>query len=159
MYDRIMVWLKSLFAKKTIPVPIVIPTPPAPVIHSIAWCGGDLTERQAMFSLAQTVAKNMILGSEITEEFLATIWGESGFNQWCENQNKNSKGEVVSTDFGIAQLNDYWYLKPLGMTGEEAIADPQRCLTVMATAFKNGRADDWCAHKNGGYLKFMGKTL
>lgn len=139
---------------KEIPSAVLPVDPPKPIIHSTAWCGGTIEERKAMFVLAKKICAEQGLSSEMTRDLLATVYGESGFNQWCENKNKDGTG-----DYGIAQLNSYWYLKRLKMTPQDAKDKPDVCLKIMARAFKQGRADDWIAHRNGSYLKYRDKII
>jgi hypothetical protein len=40
---------------------------------------------------------------------VAIAWAESGLNPAAEAFNKNSGGNVTSTDRGLWQINDYWY--------------------------------------------------
>ena len=41
------------------------------------------------------------------------------------------------------------------MTPEEALNDPEKCVRVMARAFKRGRAIDWIAYRNGSYKQYL----
>lgn len=110
----------------------------APIVHSTAWCGGTLEERKAMFALANKVCDEEGLFPSMKRELQATICGESGWNQWAENKNANGTG-----DFGIAQLNTATYLKDNNMTPQEALDNPEKCLHIMAKAFKAGRKGNW----------------
>lgn len=127
---------------------------PKEVVHSTAWQGGDINDRRMMFQLVQGLCNEENVTPEMAAEIQAVVWAESGHNQWCENINKDGTG-----DYGIAQLNSYWYLAPNKMTPEDAKNDPARCIKIMIRSFKAGRADDWIARRNGGYKVFLGKKL
>ncbi len=91
-----------------------------------------------------------VLEPQVIQYFLATLEAESGFNPYAEG--KNSNGTI---DAGVAQLNSYWYLKPNNMTIQDAKDDPERCITIMLTAWKNGRKTDWVTYKNGNYRLYL----
>jgi hypothetical protein len=122
-----------------------------PVVHSKAWCGGSMEERRAMFQMAQRVCKEENVSHEMTLDILATIWGESGFNQWCVNEQ--------TKDYGICQFSERYYLKEYKMTPEDTFNNPEKCVRIMARNFKAGRANNWIAYKGGSYKKWLGRTL
>lgn len=139
--------------------PQPVPTP-SPAVHSKDWCGGPLADRLAMYSLAQQVCGRKGLKADMTEELLATIYGESGFNQWCENH-KNTNG---SADFGLCQFNNgtlhgqaLWIGPGAAFSStDEVLNTPEKCVEVMADQFKAGHQDYWIAHKSGGYKQWLG---
>ena len=104
-----------------------------------------------MYKLAQRVCAEEKLTAQMTENVLATIWGESGFNQWCINHQ--------SFDYGIAQFSKRYYLIEYKMTPQEALDQPEKCLRIMARNFKSGRASNWVAFSSGGYTRWLGKRL
>ena len=85
---------------------------------------------------------------------------ESGFNIKAKNDNKNSKAEVTSTDYGICQYNSYWYIgagKPIASI-EEALNNPEKCVRVMIGQFKKGRLKDWVCYSHGKYRNYPSKV-
>lgn len=93
---------------------------------------------------------NASLSYEEILEIFGTIEAESGFNPYCINKNNNS-----TIDYGIAQLNSYWYLKPLKLTPDEVLNNPEKSIDIMIDAWKKGRKNDWIGYKNGLYLGFL----
>ena len=86
--------------------------------------------------------------------FIATIRCESGFNPRATNKNKDG-----TIDYGIAQLNSYWYIgqdKEI-KTPQEALNNPEKCLDLMARMFKARRATDWICYRSGKYISFLNK--
>lgn len=114
--------------------------------HDYKWCGGKVEDRRAIYQLAMRICKEEGLGIAMTADLLATIWGESGFNQWCVN--------TQSKDYGVAQFSFKYYLVEYKMTPEDALNDPEKCLRIMARNFKAGRQSNWVAYQHRAiYLK------
>ena len=131
--------------------------------HSFAWCGGTLAERRAMYSLAKKICMEEKLSAVLTRHLLATIWGESGWNQYCLNtSNRNG-----TTDYGLCQFNNgklngvpLWIGKGAAFKdAQEVIDSPEKCLRVMAREFKRDHAFYWIAYKNGSYKKYLDKYV
>ena len=53
----------------------------------------------------------------------ATIWAESNFNLFAKNENRLN-GQLMSTDWGICQWNDYYHGKEI--TPDEPAIIPRR---------------------------------
>lgn len=130
-------------------------------IHSIDWCGGKLEDRKAMYALALKVCADEKMSLTLTKDLLATVWGESGWNQWCENHgNKNG-----SADFGLCQFNDgklhgqsLWIGKGATFKDkDEVLNNPEKCIRTMCHEFKAGHAFYWMAWP--GRSKFFDKML
>lgn len=131
---------------KPLKLPPDSPKPPTPSLitgvdlhgHSFAWRGGTLTERKAMYALAEKICKEEKLTPVMTKDLLLTVYGESGFNAWCIN--------TQSFDYGVAQFSKRYYLVEYKMSPQEAIDNPERCLRIMARNFKAGRQSNWVAY-------------
>jgi len=82
------------------------------------------------------------------DEVINTIQEESGFNPLAKNVNTNG-----STDYGICQINDYWWIgkncksAQLGEfyfeSPEYVMANPDACIEWMCKQFSKGRQRDW----------------
>ena len=133
---------------------------PKPVIRDNGWRGSGIAHRKEMYKLALEIGmaeglnsyKSKLLPDTHTllDDYLATIEGESGFNQWCIN--------FQSKDYGIAQFSARYYLKEYKMTEDEALQNPRKCLEIMAKNFKSKRRENWIAFQ---YAKkrLLDKTL
>jgi hypothetical protein len=116
-----------------------------------------LTKRESLADMVLRVCREEKLSATATAELFATISGESQFNPRAINNNRDEHNVIVSTDYGLCQLNSRWYIGPNKdvKTPDEALSNPEKCVRVMARAFKAGRADDWIAHRNGAYLMYL----
>ena len=118
--------------------------------HDTAWKGGGLKHRKEMFQLAKKVCSQEGLSLTLTNDLLMTIGGESGFSQFCLND-RNTNGSV---DFGICQFNTgstngkAWWIGPSASfkDPQEVINNPEKCIRVMARAFKSGSQARWYAY-------------
>lgn len=144
----------EIFSKKIIdepmpeldtPEPVHVP-PETPKVHSKAWRGGTMAERKAMYQLAMKVCaeegldklqSKLLPGYTLRADMIVTIEGESGFNQWCEN--------LHTFDYGLCQFSKRYYLVEYGMTPQDAINQPEKCLRIMAKNFKSLRRRNWVA--------------
>ncbi len=99
------------------------------------------------------------------KDMMATITAESNWNPKAIRENK-SKGVVVSRDWGICQLNDYWYLRPLKLTSDQVVNDPELSMRIMAKVWATGKIivdgqtlyfskTDWIPYRTGKYKDFL----
>ena len=86
----------------------------------------------------------------------AVIQAESGFNIKAKNENKRN-GKVWSTDWGICQINDYWWIgsNKYFKSVDEVLNNPEKSVRFMVRQAKAGNLKLWSAFNNQSYLKFM----
>ena len=123
----------------------------APILPSKIWGAYPETSKMSLIVQMKDICQKEGLTSQLTQDLIRTCWAESGLNPNCENE--------TTFDYGLCQFNIKYYLKPNNITPEEAIANPLKCVAIMARSFKAGRANDWIAHRNGNYLKCPSKYL
>jgi hypothetical protein len=121
------------------PIPSPEPATPSPVPESLQ-------------DMARRVCREEGLSPTQTRELLATIHAESAWDPKAINKNTNG-----TADYGLCQLNSYWYIgrDEEVKTPEEALANPEKCVRVMAKAWRNGRAIDWYGYRDGHYKKHL----
>lgn len=98
-------------------------------------------------------------GLSVTEKNLicAVIQGESEFYNTALNANKNSKGVVTSTDWGICQINDRYHVG----VGKDfpsvkyVLDNPDKAVRWMIAMYRAGHINMWCAYTNGSYKKYL----
>lgn len=104
----------------------------------------------------RTICDEEGLTVEQKNTLTATIQCESGFNTKAVNQNKKD-GKVMSTDFGICQINSYYHIG-VGKsfpTSDFVINNPEACVRWMCKMWKAGKADLWVCHSKKMYLKYL----
>lgn len=65
-------------------------------------------------------------------------------------------GIVTSTDYGIAQINDYWHIG-LGKdfpSSQYVLENPEACIRWMARQWKAGNAKAWVCYLKGMYENY-----
>lgn len=138
-------------AKPVVEIKPVIKTKPKPEIvtpkkNKFAWDNQTLARmsvREICDDEGLSVAeKNLIC---------AVIQAESGFK--IDAVNKNSDNSV---DYGICQLNSYWYIQRMKLvTKEQALGDPEFCVRLMIKRYRKGFLKDWAAFNNNSYKKYL----
>lgn len=153
-------------APAPVPVPVTVPTPSMP---KYLWD----TVGNARHSV-RVICDEEGLTVDQKNDLCATVGAESGWQSYYLSGPKkgqpvkldNVKGGVVwSTDWGIAQVNDWFNIKQGFSPAEAALRhfpthqyvldNPEACIRWMCTQWKAGNADWWIAHKNGSYKKFL----
>ena len=137
---------------KPMPTPEIKPEPIAePVVAPVTPPKYDWSNREACRHSLRVIADEEKLPVYLKNQLCETVRFESGFNPKAININKDK-----SKDCGLCQLSEKFYLKYNNMTCQQAIDDPERCVRIMARAFKAGRARDWVAWQKL-YLKSMNR--
>ena len=94
----------------------------------------------------EVVAREIARTHNIDEDaFVGVLYCESGMNPEAINRNKNG-----TTDYGIAQFNDYWYRDVI--SPEVALNQPEVALNTMAKAWQEGHANDWICYRMKKYI-------
>lgn len=93
----------------------------------------------------------------------ACLYQESEFYNYLPNglpvthQNKSPQGQVLSTDFGIAQINDFYHIGP----GKDfpsvdfLLANPDKAVQFMIDAFQHGKLSMWVSYSSGEYRVWL----
>ena len=87
----------------------------------------------------------------------AVIMAESGFKNQAKCLNKNKEGVVTSTDWGVAQINDFYHIgEGLTFPSVQYVLDnPDKVIRWMIKMYRRGRLGWWIAYKNGSYKKYL----
>ena len=84
-----------------------------------------------------------------------TVHCESNYNPACVHENIVN-GKVSSTDFGIAQINDFWHIG----TGKDfpssqyVLENPEACIRWMCKQWLAGNSNAWVCHLKSLYLNY-----
>jgi hypothetical protein len=89
--------------------------------------------------------------------FWACVKQESNFETQAVHVNHDGRGNVMSTDYGIAQINDYWHIGPNKdfSSVDYVMQNPEADLRWMAKCFQSGQAHLWCSFSSGEYTKWL----
>lgn len=101
----------------------------------------------------RVIADSEGLTFEQKNTMCATIGGESGWITTATNKNKNSKGVITSTDWGICQWNDRYHGTEI--TPDEAVHNPEKAVRLMCQYWKRGQRNLWMAYVNNSYKRFL----
>jgi len=168
----LMTQLVNLLKAPEAPVPVVIPSPapmpepipePTPVpVEKLLWD----TPQQAYHS-TRVVCDEVGLTFEQKEILCACVYQESGFKNYkapgipTTNGNKDKQGKVWSTDYGIAQVNDYWNIgpgKPFPSVSY-VLNYPEEVIRWMAGIYKRtGKLTPWASFTSGAYKQWLKST-
>lgn len=86
----------------------------------------------------------------------ACIMQESNFKNTAVGKNIKD-GVLLSTDWGICQINDYWHVGKGKYWPSVAsiVENPERAVRWMITLYKQGQLKLWVSYSSGAYKKYM----
>lgn len=91
----------------------------------------------------------------------ACVYIESGFIITAVHQNRDGKGQVLSTDYSLVQVNDYWHIG-IGKDFPSVayvMSHPEEQVRWMCQYYKqHGNLNNWCSFTSGAYLRVLGKV-
>lgn len=95
----------------------------------------------------------------VTEKNLlcACLYQESRFNNAAINHNRNSAGTVLSTDYGLCQINDFYHIG----TGKDfpsvafVLENPDKVFEWMIGMYKHGLLKQWVSYSSGAYKEWL----
>lgn len=88
----------------------------------------------------------------------ACIYRESEFKNNAVCYNRDSQGNILSTDFGICQINSYYHCAPTGSPFPSpgyVVANPDKCAQYMIDCYRNGTLKMWVSYSSGAYAQFL----
>ncbi len=142
------------------PKPITPPSPPpmppvptVPVSDVLDWNtpkGAYHATRVICDQVGLTVAQKNLL--------CACVYQESQFLNTALNRNRNSKGVITSTDWGLCQVNDWFHIGGNKDFPSVAyvLAHPDKVVAWMAGILKRtGKLQPWVSYTSGAYLHWL----
>lgn len=145
---KALVYMGVIMEKKIENPPAPSPTPPDPLEEWNTPTKARHSARVVMDTYGLTWQEKNLLS--------AVIMAESGFDINAKNYNKVG-GKVVSTDFGICQINDFYHIGEgkYFKSVEEVLTNPAKSVEFMIKQSRAGHLDWWIAFKNQSYLRFL----
>src|ERR1700733_9831677 len=103
------------------------------------------------------ICSSVGLPNNLADELQACVHVESEFNQYAIHLNTDGNGGVLSIDYGICQINDYWHIgtgKDFP-TPEYVLSNPTACIKWMAKLFMEGQQKLWVSYTSGLYKQYL----
>lgn len=87
----------------------------------------------------------------------ACIYQESRFNNGAINHNRDSAGNVLSTDYGLCQINDYYHIGANKDFPNVAfvVNNPDKVFGWMISMYKHGLLKQWVSYSSGAYKQWL----
>ena len=153
LYVKVIDLIASMGNKKTSPV-----VPVDPDAGPLVWTD-PVSARHA---IRVTCDLNGLLGKTLDgypmkDVLCACVQAESAFNPQAVHHNKDKTGAVWSSDWGIAQINDWFNIgpgKPFPSV-QYVLDNPQACVEWMCNQFLAGNAHLWSSYSQGLYKKYL----
>lgn len=126
-----------------------IPSDPAPVVASPAYLWD--TQENVRHSI-RVICDEEGLSVLLKDQLSATLHCESNWNPKCVHPN-TLNGKVVSTDYGLCQINDYYHIGP-GKdfpSVEYVMNNPEACVRWMCRLALAGKLTLWVCYLKGMY--------
>ena len=157
-WNNVLIALQDLikaFMPQTQP-PTVSEQPPVDITHTDIMYPDWSTPHHAFhntrvlcdFSGLTLAEKNIIC---------ACIYQESGFDINAVNYNKNAQGKILSTDYSLCQINDYYHIgQGKDFPSVQFVLDnPQKAVDWMIKMYKNGLLKMWVSYSSKAYLHWL----
>lgn len=141
--------------------PITPPPPPKPAPKYL-WDTAEAARHSV-----RVIADEEGLAPHDKNEMCATVGAESGWQSYYLQGPKRGQpvklenlknGKVWSTDWGIAQINDYWWVRafPQFPSGQYILDHPEECIRWMCRRWKTpANRPQWIAYKNGSFKNYL----
>lgn len=124
------------------------PTPPIPETPKYDWS----TPTAARHSV-RVICDEEGLTLEQKNTLCATVACESGFNIHAKHYNFSKSGKLLSTDFGLAQWNDYYHGAEI--TPDEAEYNPAKAIRLMCAYWKRNQRKLWVCYDRKMYEAYL----
>lgn len=137
-------------------VPVVPIAPIPPSSPSIPVQNTFDTPKQA-FHAVRVICDNLGLTVVEKNTICACIYQESQFNNEAIDHNKDKQGNILSTDWGLCQIND-WYHIGAGKdfpTVAYVLDNPDQVVEWMIGMYKHGLLKQWVSYSSGAYAHWL----
>ena len=103
----------------------------------------------------RVICDEMGLTTELKNKVSQVLHCESNWNPKCVHPNVVN-GEITSTDFGIAQINDYWHIGPHKdfPSSDFVLNNPETCVRWMCKQALAGNLKLWVCYSKGMYKSY-----
>lgn len=118
----------------------------------------DWNTQKHAYHNVRVVCDRLGLTLEQKNILCACVWQESTFKNSAMNKNKDKTGKVLSTDFGLFQVNDYYHCGPKKTfpSVEYVLTNPEKVCEWMAGIMKKtGKLQPWVSYTSGAYKHWL----
>lgn len=136
-----------------LPDPPTPPKPPVPTTSALLWD----TPRHAFHSV-RVLCDEAELTVDEKNIICACIYQESAFLNTAKNENRSkTTGAVLSTDWGLAQVNDHYHIGPDKdfPSVDFVLSNPAEVISWMISQYKHGNLKMWVSYSSGAYKKWL----
>lgn len=130
--------------------PVAVSVPPqAPVL--------DWQTQKGAYHAVRVTCDNLDLSLGAKNLICACIFQESRFLNSAKNENKNEAGQIMSTDWGICQVNDWYHIGPGKdfASVEYVLANPDKVVEWMISMYQHGQLKQWVSYSSGAYEQWL----
>lgn len=162
--------LVNLFKKKqesspVAPTPVPTPAPvPEPVKPKYDWSDAAKSKNSVRIICDEEGLSSQSMNIDgvqykTVDVICAVIQQESQFNNKAINKNRNAQGVVLSTDWGICQINDYYHVGPgkAFSSVPDIVDNPDKAVRFMIKMHKQRLLKLWVAYSSGAFKKYLPK--
>lgn len=151
------IWIFNTFwnPKKIDEMEYIPPEPPKPPSNSPPALLWD-TPRHAYHSV-RVLCDEAELTVDEKNLICAVVYQESQFHNSAKNENKNANGVVLSTDWGLCQINDHYHIgegKDFPSV-EFVLNNPAEVVSWMISQYRHGNLKMWIGFKSGAFKKWL----
>lgn len=145
------------------PVPPSAPLPPKPITMptiGVTDLYDDWSKPKNAYHNVRVLCDRANLSLDEKNLICACVYQESTFLNSAINRNKDKAGNVTSTDWGIAQVNDYFHIgkgKDFPIV-EYVVNNPQHVIEWMIGMYKQGQLYQWSSYRYGAYKQWLKPT-
>lgn len=148
---------------KPVPAPIPVDEPKTPPVASPDSYTYPWDSPSHNWHNVRVICDNASLTLDEKNLICACIYQESQFYNLMAsgkpviNENKDAKGKVWSTDWGIVQVNDFYHCGPgKDFPSAQAVVDhPAEAVRWMVWMYKKGRLGAWASYSTGAYKHWL----
>lgn len=128
------------------PLPDIVKSPETHAAPEFLLWNNKVNARHSVRVICDQEGFNVVDKDDISK----TVHCESDYNPNCIHPNIVN-GKVVSTDYGLCQINDYWHIGP-GKDfpdKEYVLNNPEACFRWMCKMWKAGKGGLWVCKLKG----------
>lgn len=130
-----------------------LPKPaPSSFINGYLW-DNALNSRHSV----RVICDEMNLRLDEKNLITACIRQESNFNNGAIGRNKDASGKVLSTDWGLCQINDFYQIGQgkYWSSVTQVVNNPDKAVKWMISMYKQGHLNLWVSYSSGAYKQWL----